>query len=157
MEDVLTNNCSEHRRGDERRKQDTWKARDTRDLPLPASHIPKPQRAWDQPGGWLTHSGGAPCHGSADPVSPGWGLSICFQPGQLLALLPWVTWRGKKETPDRREQLDTLGAEHQVSRWEAGLGIPCPACSPLGQLVPVPPEGSQLTSSKSGRGRHPQQ
>lgn len=43
VEDVLTHNCSEHRRGDERRKQDMWNGRDPRDLPLPPSHIPKPQ------------------------------------------------------------------------------------------------------------------
>lgn len=46
---------------------------------------------------------------SADPVSPGWGLSICFQPGQLLALLPWVTWRGKKETPRQERAVRHLG------------------------------------------------
>lgn len=48
--------------------------------------------------------------GSSDPVSPGWGLSICFQPGQLLALLPWVTGRGKKETPRQERAVRSLGS-----------------------------------------------
>lgn len=99
------------RGGGKRQQQDKRNGRDPRDPSLPPS-IAHPQTPASMgPARALAHTQQlGPRLGSADPVSPGWGLSICFQPGQLLALLPWVTGRGKKETPRQERVVSHLGS-----------------------------------------------
>lgn len=157
--DVLTHSCG-HRGREREMAAGHADGRDPGTHPSSTAHPQTP--ASMGPARALAHTQRlGPRLGSSDPVSPGWGLSICFQPGQLLALLPWVTGRARRR-PQTGESSEKPW-EQRASRWGRAWNS-LPSCCLLGQLVSIPQrahsspaasqEGLALSALRGpGRGR----